>query len=671
MSYVSKNPRFDSTIFTDQGVSSVQNPQSGSHKLVNRAGTYYVRDSSGAESPLGSGSGEVNVILNPSNAAAGWAASGSGVTVATTSTASELPLKGPTAIKLTPVSGTDYVRYRFTMPPALKNMKLKWEWFQKPLTGYASGDFKIELYTNTLSNYGGTYVELPLSTDVSGTSSVPSFNGKYTTTFDSNTLDYYELRFVRTAGTTALVVENVIIGPGIQPQGAVVGPIVEWTPSTTWTTNATWTGNWRRVGNCVKYEAYGTFTGATNAGILDITLPTGHLISSLWKGSLSGGVVSFALGSVFDATDIHGMVGSPVSTSVIRCYYSSTASGQLAAVDSSGTPVTIGASSEVRLEWELPIAAFDGSGVVNLAQNDVEYSYNSGTWDADDTTSFAYGSQGGAISGSLGALRTKRVRFMSPIQKTDKLTLEVSTEGVIWFEAGEAVVNSVPTYPLSNDTAGNYGLGLGPLNDTDVNVFFGRYQEIVTTGGSPVDWTNGFWRVKKEASGAATGFGLVSQARAGLVQKAGQLLGTNTNDSAETGHVGETIGVSGVATPANIASVTYHEYLGLVLTPGEWAVYASASYDVSSSITTMVKISTGISTSNSSYTDIFGLTDALHLGNGAALNSGSIVSVQVKSGGNYKVAANTTESVRLISYADYTGGQLRITDGFLYAVRVR
>src|SRR5690606_4653411 len=104
----------------------------------------------------GSGSGEINVISNSSDST-NWVASGAGITINTTTTTSDLPLSGvlSTAIKITPVSGTDYVRYRWTMPTALKGKKLKIEWFQHPISGYTSGDLKLEVYKNSASDYSG------------------------------------------------------------------------------------------------------------------------------------------------------------------------------------------------------------------------------------------------------------------------------------------------------------------------------------------------------------------------------------------------------------------------------------------------------------------------------------------------------------------------------------
>ena len=52
MSYHSKNPKFNTTILEDQSAGSVDNPASGSHKLVNRSGSIYVRNSSGTEAEL-------------------------------------------------------------------------------------------------------------------------------------------------------------------------------------------------------------------------------------------------------------------------------------------------------------------------------------------------------------------------------------------------------------------------------------------------------------------------------------------------------------------------------------------------------------------------------------------------------------------------------------------
>jgi hypothetical protein len=174
----------------------------------------------------GTGSGEINTIAD-SSTATNWSTSGSGITIATTTTTTDLPLAGiiTSAIKITPVSSTDYARYRFTMPAALKQRKLKIAWEQLPLSGYASGDLRLEIHSNPNSDYSGSFSKFNLSTDSSSVTAIPNATGRFQSTFDTDNSDYYELRIVRNAGTTALNIANVVVGPGIQPQGAIVG---EW-----------------------------------------------------------------------------------------------------------------------------------------------------------------------------------------------------------------------------------------------------------------------------------------------------------------------------------------------------------------------------------------------------------------------------------------------------------
>jgi microcystin-dependent protein len=180
----------------------------------------------------GTGSGEINTIAD-SSTATNWSTSGSGITIATTTTTTDLPLAGiiTSAIKITPVSSTDYARYRFTMPAALKQRKLKIAWEQLPLSGYASGDLRLEIHSNPNSDYSGSFSKFNLSTDSSSVTAIPNATGRFQSTFDTDNSDYYELRIVRNAGTTALNIANVVVGPGIQPQGAIVG--AEWAGSGT------------------------------------------------------------------------------------------------------------------------------------------------------------------------------------------------------------------------------------------------------------------------------------------------------------------------------------------------------------------------------------------------------------------------------------------------------
>lgn len=146
--------------------------------------------------------------------------------------------------------------------------------------------------------------------------------------------------------------------------------------------------------------------------------------------------------------------------------------------------------------------------VVQGAAIATEYASNNGTWDATDTTSFVYDSDGSAMGGSLTADRTKRVRFINAILPTDKLTLEIklnSSGDDNWFEAEQLGVPLLlfPTVPT--------GVGIvNQIGSTDLDVIFKQYAAPGTTynsGTGASNWSTGSWarwRVKKQSVTTAT-----------------------------------------------------------------------------------------------------------------------------------------------------------------------
>ena len=107
-----------------------------------------------------------------------------------------------------------------------------------------------------------------------------------------------------------------------------------------------------------------------------------------------------------------------------------------------------------------------------------EYAYNTSTSDANDTTSFGYGPGGNLVptitSGSFSSSRDKRVRFLTPIQTTDKFVVQIQDSGVgNWVDVGESTAYS--SYNLQNNHA--YGVGYkavsGSTTDVDVSFFRG------------------------------------------------------------------------------------------------------------------------------------------------------------------------------------------------------
>ena len=165
--------------------------------------------------PLGTIS---NITGSPSTADPDWA--GVSATVTTTTTSGQLPLEGIVNSAISIVSSTNggYARIRWTVPAALKGRRFMAEWHQ--IAGDASGDYKVEVHTNTASNYGGTDTKLSLTTDVTGISAIPNISGRYHTWFTTDpSLSYYEMRVIRTAASSSTIyLANVLVSPIIEEE---------------------------------------------------------------------------------------------------------------------------------------------------------------------------------------------------------------------------------------------------------------------------------------------------------------------------------------------------------------------------------------------------------------------------------------------------------------------
>ncbi|RYZ74260.1 MAG: hypothetical protein EOP09_00680, partial [Proteobacteria bacterium] len=201
-------------------VASLTSPSAGKIRVGAKSdGKLYQRDSSGLEKLLGggAGAGEKNYSIDGSNDSTGWTASGAGITVTTDSTPANFPDNSTqtTALKITRVSGTDYVYKRFTLDSVDYNKKLK---ILKDIKyAGAAGDYTVRVFSNTASNYAGTSTELT----VAPTTSLPgNTTQQVTMTFDSTgaTAPYIEVRIYGNAGTTALYINNFLVGPGVVGQ---------------------------------------------------------------------------------------------------------------------------------------------------------------------------------------------------------------------------------------------------------------------------------------------------------------------------------------------------------------------------------------------------------------------------------------------------------------------
>lgn len=532
----STSPRFvlpQNTLANLTAISGANHPAAGATYWATDVLQSYVWNGTSLV-PLGgsgSGSGEINAVTNGSvsNDLTGYTA-GTSHTNTRVTTGSPLDPVIATAVSVSATttaaeSSTSGSYYTIsTHPVALRNKKLKVEFY---FITQASQTWNVGVYSGS--------TRMALSTDSSAATILPAnTTGKFVAYFDADASTTYTVHLTRTAGagTTTLVYTNLIVGPGIQPQGAVVQ---EWqlkTVTGSWVSNTTYICWERRCGDSVDYDILVSTSGAPTATALTVNLPTGRTID-VAKIASTGSQLS-------GSTTIHKQGVDDYVSSVI---YNSTTSFKpvnVVATGGSGTPLAYGGITNtspvtfanndfIRIKiWALPIAEFSGSGTVNLAQNDAEYVSNTSVSDANDTTSFAYGISGSPVVGTLTDLRNKRVRFNTPILQTDVLTLEFRDGSVTnspWLPHG-SFVNSAndAINTLTYQNTSIYGAAFKIINLTDVDVKFATYpQQAGTTYGSAgSNWGAGGylttkWRLKKVSAGAAVGFGIVGDNASGLM----------------------------------------------------------------------------------------------------------------------------------------------------------
>lgn len=553
---------------------------------------------------IGGGSGEKNYVTAPSTAS-GWTASGAGITVATDATGSNLPRPNTskTGILVTGVSGsTAYAYYRFILDDADAGKKLKVQFDMKPGTAVAS-DFKIDVYSNTAVDYTTGNTRLVLSTDSSAVSPLPALTGTYRTTFDAPAVSakWIEVRVGMNASAThTLYISDVIVGPGTVTQGAAVSEWQTYTPTGAWSTNTTYTGRWRRVGDSMEINIKVALAGAPTSATFNVAIPTGYTMDSSKIPTGSGNTLGYARAQD-DPTGAHLGVVIYSTTSLVQIVGDDAADAWTQAV-----PFTFGSADSIGLVFMAPIAEWAGAGVVNIAQNDVEYACNTSSTDAADTTSFQYGPLGctGVLATTaLTASRLKRVNFLSQITDTDEFVLEYrsGTDGAwIPWEYLNSNIGIGGAYQEQNTKS--YGAGVQRVSGSNnVDVKFGTY--VAPTGAtydSAGSAWNGIsagarWRVKKMSKGQAVGFSNVAQNSSGLVKSAGQLLGTNTNDNACSGCVGEEI-VS-IFSGTTFTAGVYYDLTSISLaTPGDYD--CSAQYSLTKGADTFTSTYIGIGLTN-------------------------------------------------------------------------
>jgi len=514
----------------------------------------------------------INLVSNP-NTATGWLAANGGATLATTQAAGDLPLGTAitTAIKVTSGTSTraegtlaETTSYAFITPAAYA-VKTGVEFWLRPGTNFLNNEWTVSIYAGATRQ--------SLTTDASAVTYIPNALGKFTTYFDAVASTAYTLRFTRTvnAGTNAgvLNVTNVIVGPGIQPQGAVVGPWVSYTPTVTGlgAGSSTNEGFYRQSGESleIKIRILKDATPGSGASEVSISLPTGFTANALALPSNN----QVGWGN-FSGSTYTGAAQAICISNLLTLHLTGSNTNALGS--------TMTANSELDFAGlMIPVNELAGSGTVNLAQNDVAYYYpTGGTWGTGGAVTCSIG-PGGVLLGSTavaGILFAWTMTPPTPVPIGTRPRIDISGDGIHWFP-----LSGVDIENLRDDGTNFIGAGVALLNNGDISLQFGKYPSGVSSA-----WTQpapAYLRVVIELPGQAVGFGGYQAASStnpagisGLVPAAG-LPGRTDGVAVAAGYVGERINSTSLSQTATVTANTAVDVSGsaLPLTPGVWLVY--------------------------------------------------------------------------------------------------
>jgi len=495
----------------------------------------YKKNSDGVESELGAGSGgsgEKNYVTNPSGAndaaaavPTGWVNVGD-LDIVVTKTAGDLPRENTTAsgLKITADANTqstaDYVYYDFTLDDVDLSKKLKISWSQKVTGTYTDGQLAV-IVTSQADRT--TALHTPVTT------SIPATTGVFETTFDSGTTATLSLVIRATGDMTTdggIVISDIVVGPGTIVQGyagSYLGSLSFSESAGLGTCSNQKYSSWRE-GNRLRVRAYIT-TGTVAASTASIDLPSGYTLDTSALSTNASGqrvgtwtLLASALTSI-NSADYEGAIFWDGSDTNTLFFTGQTQSN--AYVKKNGSSVFL-SSASIQMEFDIPIAEWASSGVVNLGPGaQVEYAASTnGSWDdAAAAGNTIYGPGGAPITGSLSAARDKVVRFQYPIQATDRIEVQFSEDQVTWVPAGGTMAGEIyEIWHVNDGASAGVSWDRGTTVATDITVKFARYASYYTGAGAQTkNWQNGtYWRVVKATQSAPVGFGAATTTALGL-----------------------------------------------------------------------------------------------------------------------------------------------------------
>ena len=527
------------------------------------------------------------------------------ITFATTTAVGEV-LRGLASYKISKDAADrqgEGVSYDFTLDEADFNKILKVEFDFKTSANYSSGDIKVYLVRDT----GGTPTVVNLSQP-----DLPQGQGRYEATFVTTGDDDWRLCF-HVASTNASAYDVFLDHIKVNQETAIPGvPVTDWisfTPSIQgYTSPAIAHAKWRRIGDSMEISCRWS-AGAPDGSNIKLLIPNGltsakadtvGTFNKSYTGTSPG-----AMRAIIDASDLNNIGVSKNDGADGFSYISANS-------------ISTGSSTQ-EINAVVEIAEWSGSGV-DMSAARVEYVYNSGTWASDNTTSFAYGPNGAAITGNAGGYFRQRVRFQTPVQPTDVITLEIQLNNdPIWMPMIGATYTATSlaiqpfNYYGAPGSLTSIGVGFDPVagSDTDIDVRFGRFYGSTLDTGTTPGWSNfsgvnARWRVRKSSPNAPAGIQLATATTPGLLPPPSQM---TDEVSSMLGHKVYEHGVSynGGQSPVitlsfgggSLSSVTASSFIPYQMQDGGWRMRFNFAVVVSATTRTNIGIAvSGVTSKN-------------------------------------------------------------------------
>ncbi len=472
-----------------------------------------------------------------------------------------------------------------------------------------------------------------------------SFSGFFVT--GSTATDKYALTFRRITGSSGSIsVDTVYVGPATTTPGNAVTDWVSYTPTGNWA-NTTYTGMWRRVGDNAEIRVGLVCSSAPGgSNIPNFTIPTGLTIDTTKIARTTAAQQSLGSAILQDAGVATYSAGvSYFDTTTVRI---ESASGTAITPTS---PFSFAVNDTITATFSVPIVGWSSN--ITVADRALEeYASNSSTTDADDSTSFAYGPTGSLLPGALTAPRLKRVNFLTTIQPTDTILVEIQSSGSgAWTPVFSNGIGSL-AYQVQGTV--EYGMAIvGTVGTNAVTLYFAQYARptnaVYATAGQSWSAVSTYrYRLRKIAGGALIGYpiaasnltGAITADSNGVVTQSSQICFSAYNTSNQSGHASATAQKIGLALEEFDVGSKFDSSTNYRFTPG-----VSGKYQLSASIAFSGSLT---------YVEARIYKNGVHFKtlNGSRASTSSVSPI----GGSVLVDANTTDYFELYGYAETSAG---------------